>query len=341
MLRAKSFAAVLSSTFLLISAPFLTTQAESATLKMAHWLPPIHHLTDDYAQWAKSINAASGGTLTIKVDKSRLGKPPGQYDLAKNGVRDLAWCSAGYTPGRFPMLRAAEVPFATPNSVTGSPALYNWYTQNGLDKQEFKDTKFITAFVHGPGLLHSKKAIKTLEDLNGVKIRVGGGGVPIAKALGAVAVAMSATKAHESLQRGTTTAAFFPWEAMRGFRLMKLVKEHLIVPGGLYTTSFYVTMNLNSWNKLSAAHKKVMINVGGAAGSKQIAGGWDRADPMSKKAVQNSKDHTIRTISPAEQKRWAKKLDFVRQTWIKKANAKGHDGKKLLGQLLGMMSQAQ
>ena len=77
MLRAKSFAAVLSSTFLLISAPFLATQAESTTLKMAHWLPPIHHLTDDYAQWAKSINAASGGTLTIKVDKSRLGKPPG------------------------------------------------------------------------------------------------------------------------------------------------------------------------------------------------------------------------------------------------------------------------
>ncbi len=341
MLRAKSFAGVLSSTFLLVSPLFVATQAESTTLKMAHWLPPIHHLTDDYTKWAASISAASGGTLTIKVDKSRLGKPPGQYDLAKNGVRDLAWCSAGYTPGRFPMLRAAEVPFATPNSVTGSPALYNWYTQNGLDKQEFKDTKFITAFVHGPGLLHSKKAIKTLEDLKGVKIRVGGGGVPIAKALGAVAVAMSATKAHESLQRGTTTAAFFPWEAMRGFRLMKLVKEHLIVPGGLYTTSFYVTMNLNSWNKLSAAHKKVMIKVGGAAGSKQIAGGWDLADTMSKKAVQNSKDHTIRTISPAEQERWGKKLDFVRQTWIKKANAKGHDGQKLLSQLLSMMSRAQ
>lgn len=337
MVRTKSLTAILGSSFLILPVLSISALAESVNLKMAHWLPPIHHLTDDYTKWAASVSAASGGTLTIKVDKSRLGKPTGQYDLAKNGVRDLAWSSAGYSPGRFPMLRAAEVPFATANSVTGSPALYNWYTQNGLDKEEFKDTKFITTFVHGPGLLHSKKPIKTLQDLKGVKIRVGGGGVPIAKSLGAVAVAMSATKAHESLQRGTTTAAFFPWEAMRGFRLMKLVSEHLIVPGGLYTTSFWVTMNLNSWNKLSANHKGVMMKAGGAAAAKQIASGWDLADAMSKKAVENSSDHTIRTISPAEQKRWAAKLDFVRQTWIKKANAKGHDGKKLLAQLMSMM----
>ncbi len=311
--------------------------AQNVTLKMANWVPPVHHLTETYAKWSASVSAASGGSLTVKLDKSRLGKPPGQYDLAKNGVRDITWGVAGYTPGRMPMVRAAEVPFATPNAETGSPALYTWYTKNGLDKAEFNDTKLITTFVHGPGLLHSNKSIKTLEDLKGVKVRVGGGGVAIAKALGAVAVAMSATKAHESLQRGTTTAAFFPWEAVRGFRLVKLVSHHLEVPNGLYTTSFWVTMAPKSWAKLSGAHKAALMKAGGAAGAKLIGRGWDDADGKAKKLARDAGDHTISTISPAELKRWSAKLDIIRQTWIKRADAKGHDGKKLLAELMAMM----
>ena len=80
--------------------------------------------------------------------------------------------------------------------------------ENGFDKKEFKGAKLLSGFVHGPGMLHSKKEIKSLSDIKGVKIRVGGGGVLIAKSLGAVPVAMSATKAHESLQRGTTMLLF-------------------------------------------------------------------------------------------------------------------------------------
>jgi len=311
-------------------------QAQVVTLKMGHWLPPVHHMTETIAKWIASIGAASGGSLTVKLDKSALGKPPGQYDLAKNGVRDITWGVAGYTPGRMPMIRGAEVPFATLDSETGSPALYSWYTKNGLDKAEFNDTKLITAFVHGPGLLHSKKSIRTLEDLKGVKIRVGGGGVPIAKALGGVAVAMSATKAHESLQRGTTTAAFFPWESIRGFRLVKLVGYHLEVPGGLYTTSFWVTMAPKAWTKLSAAHKAALMKAGGAAGAKLIGRGWDQADTAAKKLATDA-GHAIRTIAPAEQKRWAARLGVIRETWIKRADAKGHDGKKLLAELMTMM----
>ena len=313
------------------------SQAQNVTLKMAHWVPPVHHLTNTYAKWIASVSAASGGTLTVKLDKSRLGKPPGQYDLAKTGVRDLTWGVAGYTPGRMPMIRGAEVPFATPNSATGSPALYTWYTKNGLHKAEFNDTRLITAFVHGPGLLHSKKAIQTLEDLKGVKIRVGGGGVPIAKSLGAVAVAMSATKAHESLQRGTTSAAFFPWEAVRGFRLVKLVNHHLEIPGGLYTTSFWLTMAPKAWKKLSGAHKKALMKAGGVAGAKLIGQGWDDADAAAKKLAIDAGDHTIGTIAPDELKRWSAKLDIIRETWIKRANTKGHDGKKLLAELTSMM----
>ena len=51
--------------------------------------------------WAKTIFDASGGNLVIEVDKAPLAKPDGQYDIVKNGVRDLAWHVPGYTAGRF------------------------------------------------------------------------------------------------------------------------------------------------------------------------------------------------------------------------------------------------
>lgn len=313
-----------------------TADAQKQTLKMGHWVPPIHHLTETYGKWIESVRAASGGNLEIKLDKSGLAKPPGQYDLAKNGVRDITWGVAGYTPGRMPLIRAAEVPFASPNSATGSPALYAWYTKHGFDKKEFNDTKLITAFVHGPGLLHSKKKITTLDDIKGVKIRVGGGGVAIARNLGAVAVAMSATKAHESLQRGTTDAAFFPWEAVRGFRLVKLVGNHLVVPGGLYTTSFWVTASTKAWNKLSAANKAALMKAGGVAGSRLIGTGWDDADVEAQKLVAKNKN-AVHTISADQLKLWRARVQPVYDAWVKKANSQGLDGKALLAELQAMM----
>jgi TRAP-type C4-dicarboxylate transport system substrate-binding protein len=312
------------------------TSAAEITLKFANWLPPFHHWTKTARRFADSIEKASGGSLKIAMDKAALAKPPGQYDLAKNGVRDMVMHVAAYTPGRFVLYRMAEVPFATPNAASGSAGLHKWYTKHGFDKQEFQGTKLISAFVHGPGLLHSKKEIKTLADIKGVKIRVGGGGVLMAKRLGAVPVAMSATKAHESLQRGTTDAAFFPWEAVHGFKLSKLVKFHLEVPGGLYTTPFMVAMNKKKYDGLPAKAKRALDTAGGAAGAKLIGEGWDAADKIGKSDAVKA-GNKISTISAAEQKTWGKAIQIIKEDWINKANKKGHNGKALMEELLSMM----
>ncbi len=310
--------------------------AADVTLKFASWLPPFHHWTKTARRFSDSIEKASGGEVKIAIDKAGLAKGPGQYDLAKNGVRDLVMHVAAYTPGRFVLYRMAEVPFATPNAETGSEGLHKWYTGHGFDKKEFTGTKLISAFVHGPGLLHSKKEIKTLEDIKGVKIRTGGGGVKIANSLGAVAVAMSAPKAHESLQRGTTDATFFPYESVTGFKLAKLVKFHLEVPGGLYTTPFMVAMNKKKYDGLSASAKRALDTAGGAAGAKLIGQGWDAADAVGKKAA-IANGNKIQQISASEQKRWAKAIQVIKNDWINKANKKGHDGKALMEELLSMM----
>jgi len=303
--------------------------AQKQTLRMAYWAGPSHHMVKTQEAWIKMIEQASGGNLTVEVDKAPLAKPNGQYDLVKNGVRDMVWHVPAYTPGRFDMFQVAELPFLCPNARVCSTALWRWYQKHGLEKKEFTDTKLLCAFMHGPGAVHTVKPVKTLEEIKGVKIRAGGAGVPIAKALGMSVVAMPATAAHEALQRGTVEGVLFPWEAMDSFRLTELVKAHLEIPGGMYVATFVIIINPNSFKKLTPANQAALMKASGEVGSTFFGKRWDEADNRAREHAKKL-GHTIQTLAPAELARWRPKLQFVEDAWLKQAKEKGYDGKKLL-----------
>ena len=305
--------------------------AQEATLRMATWLPEGHHLTQSLKAWAAQIEEASGGSLVVALDAAPLAKPPGQYDLVRDGIADMAYHVLGYTPGSFTVLRGTELPFLSPTAEVGSQAAWDWYERN-IGTKEFPDTTLITAWVHGPGQLHTKEQVTKLEDLKGMKLRVGGGGVAMSEALGAVPVAMSATKAHEALLRGTADGTLFPWEAISGFKLTELVNYHLEIPGGLYATPFALVMNTSAFDELSTEHQAILRKYGGLAGAKFIGKRWDDADEKGR-AEAEANGNTIQTLSPEEVDRWRETVAFMEDEWIEKANAEGWDGSALLADL--------
>jgi hypothetical protein len=96
---------------------------------MAYWAGPSHHMVQTLEAWAKTVLEASGGNLIIEIDKAPLAKPDGQYDIVKNGVRDLAWHVPGYTIGRFDLFQgpncrscARARPCAAPCCGSGTPS---------------------------------------------------------------------------------------------------------------------------------------------------------------------------------------------------------------------------
>ncbi|MFK7997921.1 MAG: TRAP transporter substrate-binding protein [Granulosicoccus sp.] len=307
--------------------------ADTVTLRMSTWLPPQHHfMADTLPEWVSAIDEASGGTLKIKVDPAPIAKPPAQYDIVKDGAADMSYHVVAYTPGPFEILRGVELPFLSPNAEVGSQAAYDWYDRNiGFDK-EFKDVKVVTMFVHGPGAIHTKKSVKTLEDLAGVKLRVGGGGVRMSESLGATPVAMPASQAYEAIQKGVAEGAMFPYESIKGFRLGELLDYHLEIPGGLYTTPFAIMMNRAKYEALSDEHKAVLADIGGINGARMLGAGWDRADVVGKE-VAGETGGTITVISEEELARWTDKVAFMDGEWIKKADEAGLDGAALLDDL--------
>lgn len=313
--------------------------AETVTLRMSTWVPPTHHLpSSTIPNWIKAVDEASGGTLKIKIDPAPIAKPPAQYDIVRDGAADMAYHVVGYTPGPFEILRGAELPFLSPNAEIGSQATYDWYDRNiGFDN-EFKDVKVVTIMVHGPGAIHSKQDIKTLEDLQGVKLRVGGGGVRMAEALGATPVAMPAPAAYEAIQKGVADGAMFPYESVKGFRLGELVDHHLEIPGGLYTTPFAVIMNRAKYDKLSDEHKQVLEELGGVKGAQILGKGWDDADKVGRDAA-IEQGATINALEGDELQRWKDKIAFMNDDWIKLANERGYDGQALLDDLIATIAR--
>lgn len=316
-----------------------SANAQKQTLHMAYWAGPSHQMVQTLAAWIKTIEEASGGNLTVEVDKAALGKMEGQYDLIRNGVRDLVWAVPGYTVGRFDMLQGAELPLTCSSPAVCSPVVWNWYTKHGLAAKEFTDTTLLVTFMGGPYGIHTVKPVKTLDEVKALKIRAAGPSLPMAKALGLNAVPLPANETYEAVQRGTVDGSVFPWEAMTSFRLNELLKGHLEVPGGLGAPSFVIVANQKAFDNLTPENKAALMKASGAAGAALIGKAWEAADEHGRNDAKE-KGQDIETLAPAEFERWKTLLLVVTEEWVKKAEQKGYDGRKLLDDLQAMIKAA-
>src|SRR5438046_9718382 len=138
---------LLAAALALLTTPAL---AQKQTLHMAYWAGPSHQMVQTLAAWIKTIEEASGGNLTVEVDKAALGKMDAQYDLIRNGVRDLGWAVPGYTVGRFDMLQGGELPLVCANPATCNPVVWKWYTKHGRGEKEVADRTLRSTWVGSP-----------------------------------------------------------------------------------------------------------------------------------------------------------------------------------------------
>ena len=154
-------------------------------------------------------------------------------------------------------------------------------------------------FTHGPGQIYNtKRAINSLKDLEGLKIRVGGGLVnDVAKALGTVPMLKPAPEAYELLSQGVADGLFFPKKSVLSFKLVPLIKHVTYVPGGLYNVTFAMIMNEAKWKSISAADQAAIEKLSGEALALRAGKAWDAVDARAVQAVRDAKIPIV-TASP-------------------------------------------
>ncbi len=301
-------------------------------LKLSHWLPPAHPLDPALRAWAADIEKQSGGTIKSTVfPAQQLGKAVDHYDMARDGIADFAYVNPGYQPGRFPVIAAGELPFLMSNAKGGSEALDAWYRKYAA--KEMKDVHFCLAFVHDPGVFHSRtKKIMVPADIKGLKVRPADATIAhLVTLLGGTNVEASAPEARDVIERGVADAITFPWNSMILFGIDKATKYHMDAP--LYTTTFVWVMNKAKYESLAPAQKKVIDDHCTTAWAEKLAAPWADWEAAGRDKIKAEAGHDVYKISAAQLAEWRKAAEPLSKSWAEGVQKVGLDPEKVMGEL--------
>ena len=82
------------------------------TLTFSSWVPPSHHLSVWQVNWAATVEKATSGRVKFQLLPKHPSSPPGTFDAVRDGLKDLSYVTASYTPVRHVMPLMPELPGA-------------------------------------------------------------------------------------------------------------------------------------------------------------------------------------------------------------------------------------
>ncbi|HKK98368.1 MAG TPA: TRAP transporter substrate-binding protein [Marivita sp.] len=307
--------------------------AQEVTLRMHQFLPAQANVPANIlVPWAERVMEASDGRIEIQHFPSMQlgGTPPQLIDQAIDGVADIIWTVAGYTPGRFPRAEVFELPFLMTDAGDMSAAYWQLVEEQMAD-QDFADFKVLGVWVHGPGVLHTTDPVTSPADLNGMKLRAPTRvTTKLFSNLGATTVGMPVPAIPESLSKGVVDGAVIPWEVTGALKVAELVDNHTEFEGNaIYTTTFIFAMNKDAYEALPDDLKAVIDNNSGAEFSRMAGTQMQADDGPSREAALDAGNNVI-TISEADAVAWRDAGEATTAEWIAEMDEKGIDGEALL-----------
>jgi len=304
----------------------------------------LHHLHSPKAPthtkllepWAKEIEKMSNGKLQIEVYPSMTlgGKPTELYKQARDGVVDIVWTLAGYTPGVFPRTEVFELPTVHQgSSLATSIAIKEKFD---LIKDDYKDVKPLLVYVHAGNAIHTtQKEVKSLEDLKGLKLRTPSrtGGWLIEE-FGAEPVGMPLPTLPQALSKNAVDGALVPFEIFPAFKIHNLTKHSIVGPNDsrFGTSVFIMLMNKDKFNSMPKDLQDIVEKSLDMEMVKKAGQLWMDFEKPGIEKQKSSKDSDVTALSEESMKEFDKAGQRVVQKWISEVKEKGIDGEKLVNE---------
>lgn len=309
--------AIAGAVALAVMAPGTESQAQM-TMKFAQPAPP-RSLVNQWGviPWAKKVEKESGGELKIQIFSGPvLGTFNNIYDRTAKGVTDFSFGILGPMGARFAKSSVMGLPFETENAWEAAMGQWGLY-ERGLISEEYKDTHPLVLFSFPHSRIHTNKPIKTLEDIQGMKLASSNRlQASIATMLGVTPVTMTPAEMYQGVSRHLVEGVFLAWTAIYPFKIAEVTNFHFEAP--LSGSPAYFTMNKRSYAKLSGKAKAAIDANSGRELTDFMGRVIDRMDDDGRQRVAKLKGHTIAKIDPAEAARFKKRLEKFTQAWIKR-----------------------
>lgn len=312
-------------------------KTETIQLSYSIFFPPTHVQCITATNWAHEIEQRTGGRVKITIyPAGQLTKADQCYEGVIKGISDLGMSCFAYTRGRFPLLEGLDLPLGYPDGMTAT-RVANTIIEK-YQPAELQDVHVLYVHAHGPGILASKKPVRTLADLKGLKVRATGLSAKIVEALGGTPVAMSQPETYEALAKGVVDATLCPMETLKGWKQGETIQYVIDSTAIGYTTAMFVVMNKAKWDALPREVQKVFTEVSREWIAKHGAA-WDQADREGREFVTGLKREFIH-LSPAEQEQWREAVKPILDNYVKAAREKNLPGEALLRDLQAEIARA-
>jgi len=295
--------------------------------------------------WLDQIREAAGGRVEIEEFFGQtLFKGTDTWESLKAGLADFAWCAHIYWPGLTPLADVVTLPFMPIDSAElGSAVLWQLYEEFPSIREEFAANHVVLTWTSSPYyLMTTKKPVKTLADLKGLKIRtVGGQPTKMMEAMGAVPVAMGMPDTYSALQTGVLDGILQNWEAFYSFRHYEVCKYLTRVP--FHLVHFTQSFNTASWEKLPAEVKTAIESVSGMKGSRFWGANMFDSAEAAVEGILKKQGLEVTEVMPAPEDVTAWRETYGQplwESWVKECEAAGKtDARAILERALELIEK--
>jgi TRAP-type transport system periplasmic protein len=313
-----------------LAIPFIVASTslgqESITLRYTNFFPPGHKNSVICEEWCKEVEKRTNGKIKIRYfPGSTLTSAPQTYDSILSGVVDLGNHVLAYTWGKFPLTEVLDFPLGYWSGYVSTKLMNAYYEK--FKPKDLSDVQVMYLHCQGPGIVHSRTPVAKMEDLKGMKLRVGNNPAFLTN-LGGVPVAMPMGEAYDAISKGVVGGIMCPYEALQGWKLGEVVKSTTENYGSAYGAAFVVAMNKEKWNRIPPESRKIIEQINQEWIEKQ-GKIWESIDEEGKKSVIERGNKIIK-LSPEEDARWAEKAQPLFDEYLKKTKEKNLPGEEVL-----------
>lgn len=314
-----------------------TPGGPAVKLTYSNFFPPTHIQSILAEEWCNEVEKRTDGRVKVQYfPGGTLTKAPQCYDGVVTGQSDIGFGVFTYTRDRFPIMSAVDLPLGYPSGKAATQlanAVYEKYMP-----EELMDTQVMYLHGHGPGIIHTKdKAVMTVEDMKGLKLRATGTSAKVVEALGAVPVPKPMSEVYQMLQKGVVEGGAYPFESAKGWKLGEVTDYATADFSAAYTTAFFVVMNKDKWSTLSEDIQAIIKEVNSEWIMKH-GEAWDGSD-MAGISYFLTRGGQIVGLDSKEAERWRQAVAPISDEYAEELTEKGFNGREIIDFMINTLRE--
>lgn len=222
-----------------------TATADEINMNAVTLAPRQADISRGFAMFIDEVNAKFDGEFQINWRGGPEVMPPfGQAEAVRNGAMDIAFTSPSYYSGLVPASPTMNLSFRRYDEIRPTG-----YYERMAELHAEQGLVFLGEVPATDLAFHMflNKPVKTLADIEGLRIRVFPTLLPLVKALGAEPLVLPMGEIYTAMERGTIDG--FMRGTVGWAEQFDGVVTHVVYPG-IYRAGFPVLVNENAWNEL-------------------------------------------------------------------------------------------